>query len=207
MLRYGLGFRLLSARYLFGRGQDRVHRVAFHARPELHNSFFADLADQAIEHIAAQVLVGHFPSAEAQAGLYLVAFTQEAQHMVALGNVIVLVHIDAELHFLQHDLFLILLGRALFLFLLVQVFAVIHDAANRGHGIRRDLYQVKILLPRLFDGIVRGHNAQLVAIAIDHADLSRADALIHADKTFVDSTLQKSRAIVCLWDCRAAETR
>src|SRR5262245_27416467 len=127
--------------------------------------------------------------------------------MVALGNVIVLVHIDAELHFLQDDLFLILLRRALFLFLLVQVFAVIHDAANWGDGVGRDLHQVKILFPRPFDGVKWGHYAQLVAISIDHADFSRADALIHADKTFVDSSLQKPRAILFFVGLPGADTR
>src|SRR5260370_11911001 len=183
--------RLLSAGYLLGRSQDRVHGIAFHPRAEFHDSFFANLADQPVEHIATQVLVGHLASAEAQAGLDLVPFAEEAPHMVALGHVIVLVHVDAELYFFQHDLFLVFLGRAFFLFLLVQVFAVIHDAANRGHGVGRDLYQIELLLSRSFDGIERGHNAQLITVRIDHAGLARADAFVHANKTFVDSILPK----------------
>src|SRR5262249_29937097 len=126
---------------------------------------------------------------------HLVAFRQKAQYMVTLGHIIVLVNIDAELHLFEDDLLLILFGRPLFLFLLVQIFAVIHDAANGGDGIGRDLHQVQVLFPRPFDSIEWGHYTQLVAISIDHANLSRADALIHADKTLVDSTLQSSRAI------------
>ena len=49
-----------------------MHGVAFHAWPELYNSFIADLCYQAFQHLASQVLVGHFASAEAQAGFYLV---------------------------------------------------------------------------------------------------------------------------------------
>src|SRR5262245_20573628 len=88
--RLWLCFLLLPARNLFGRGQDGVHGVTFHARPEFHNSFFADFLDEPLQNVAPQVLVGHLASAEAKAGLYLVAFCQEAQHVVSLGHIIVL---------------------------------------------------------------------------------------------------------------------
>src|SRR5437764_481667 len=54
--------RLLAsaARHLPRRSQDHVHGVAFHARPEFHNSFVADLGHQPLQHLASQVLVGHF---------------------------------------------------------------------------------------------------------------------------------------------------
>ena len=126
-----------------------MHGIAFHARPEFHNPFIADLSHQPLQHFSSQVLVGHFASAEAQAGFYLVAFTQKPQHVVSFGDVIVLIHVDAELYFLQDDLLLVLFRRPFLLFLLVEELAVIHDAAHRGIRSGRDLYQVKILFTGL----------------------------------------------------------
>jgi hypothetical protein len=133
--------------------------------------------------------VGHFASAEAQAGFHLVAFRKEAQHVVALGHVIVLVNVDAELNFLQDDLLLVLLRRALLLFLFIQVLPVVHDAADGRNGVRRDLYQIKILFAGLSRRIHRRHDAELLAVRADHAHFACADALIHANKPFIYASL------------------
>ena len=73
---------------------------------------------------------GHFAAAEEDGCLYLVSFVQKAQHVIFLRLVIVVVHIDAELDLFYGDRFLVLLRLALFLFLLVQIFPVVHDAAH-----------------------------------------------------------------------------
>src|SRR2546423_2886141 len=91
------------------RRDDGVQRIAFHARRELDDALALDLADQAIEDLAAKVAVRHLASAIKDGGLDLVAFIEEAQHVVLLGLVIVLVHVDAELHFLDGDDFLMFL--------------------------------------------------------------------------------------------------
>src|SRR6267154_2597608 len=65
---------LFCARHLLGGRQDHVHSIAFHARPEFHNPFVANLVDQPFQDFSSQVLVGHFPSAEAKAGFDLVTF-------------------------------------------------------------------------------------------------------------------------------------
>ena len=109
--------------------------------------------------------------------------------MVPFGNVIVLVHVDAELYFLQDDLFLVFLRRPFFLFLFIQKFAVIHNSANWGYSSRRDLYQVKILLASLSGRILRCHDAELFTVWADHAYFARADALIHANKTLIYTNL------------------
>src|SRR5215469_17545253 len=105
--------------------------------------------------------------------------------MVPFGHVIVLVHIDAELYFLQDDLLLVLLRRPFFLFLFIQEFAVIHNSANWGYGSRRDLYQVKILFAGLSGRILRCHDAKLFTLWANHAYFTSADAIIHANKTLV----------------------
>ena len=49
-----------------------MHGIAFHARPEFHNPFIADFSYQALQNFSSQILVGHFASAETQAGFDLV---------------------------------------------------------------------------------------------------------------------------------------
>ena len=178
-----------TAGYLFWRGQDHVHGIAFHARPEFHNPFVADFSHQPLQNFSSQILVGHFASAETKACLDLVTFREKPQNMVPLGDVIVLVHVDAELYFFQDDLFLVLLRRPFFLFLFVEELAVVHDAAHRGHRSGRYLYQVKILFAGLTGRILRCHDAKLFTVWADHAYFARPDALIHANKTFIYAIL------------------
>jgi hypothetical protein len=166
-----------------------VHGIAFHARPEFHNPFVADFSYQPLQNFPSQILVGHFASAEAQAGFYLVALTKKPQNMVSFGHVIVLIHVDAEFYFLQDDLFLVLFGRPFLLFLLVEELTVVHDAANRWLRGGRNLYQIKSLFPGLSCRILRRHNAKLLAIRANHANFPCADPLIHLNKAFIYAIL------------------
>src|SRR5262249_34528672 len=184
-------FLLLAAGDLARRGQDHVHGISFHARPELPDALVANLRHQALQPLASPILMGHFASAEAQTGLYLVTFGQEAQHMVALGDVIMLIHVDAELNFLQDNLFLVLLRCPFLFFLFIQEFPVIHDAADWRNGGRRNLYQVKILFAGLSGCILRRHDAELLTIRANYAYLPRADALVHANITLIYASLLK----------------
>ena len=78
-----------------------MHGITFHARPELHNAFIAYFLNQPLQHVPAQILVGHFAPPEPQAGFYLVSFSEKAQHVVPLGDVVVLVYVDAEFDLFQ----------------------------------------------------------------------------------------------------------
>ena len=169
-----------------------MHGIAFHARPELHYPFITHFLDQPLQYVPTQILVGHFPSAEPQAGFYLVAFSQKTQHVVPFGYIIMLVHVDAEFDFFQDDLLLILLGCPLLLFLFVQEFAVIHDSANRRNSIWGNLYQVKIDLAGLSERFIRRQDSKLIPLRVNHAYLARADALIHANKPLIYAILLKT---------------
>ena len=169
-----------------------MQRVAFLPWTEFHDTFFADVLDESLENLATQALAGHLASAEENGGLYLVALGKEAKHVVLLGLVVMVVHIDAELHFFDHDLVLVLLGRALTLFLLVEVFAVIHNAANRRLRRGRNLYQVQVFFAGHLERFERGHHAQLVSCVVDHANFADANALVCADKTLIDTVLQSN---------------
>ena len=111
--------------------------------------------------------------------------------MVLLGLVIVVVHINAELHFLHHDLGLMLLRLPLLFLLLIQIFSVVHDAAYGGLGGRRNLDQVQILLAGFLERVIWGHDSHLLALVVNHADFAGANAIIGADKAFIDTVLQR----------------
>src|SRR5215470_3723031 len=181
--------RLLTTRHLPWWRQDHVHGIAFHARTKFHYPFVANISHQSLQNVSSQVLVGHFASAKAQAGFDLVSLCQKAQYVIPLGNVIVLIYVHTELHFLEHNLLLVLLGRALFLFLLVKIFAVIHDPADRRHSIRGYFYQVKVDFAGFPERFVRWKDSKLVPIRVNYAYFTRADALIHANKTFIYAIL------------------
>ena len=107
--------------------------------------------------------------------------------MVFLELVIVLVHVDAELHFLDGDDLLVLLGGAFLLFLFVEVLAEIHDAAHRRLRRRRYLYQVKVLFPGHLERFEGLQDADLLAFIVDHAHFAGTNTIIRTDKSLVDT--------------------
>src|SRR5205807_8293066 len=128
---------------LLWRREDGVQRVSFHSWTEFDYRALANFFQQPLEHLASQIGMGHFAAAEEDGGLYLVALFEEAQYVVLFELIVVLVHVNAELHFLDGDDLLVLLCRALLLFFLVQELAVILNAANRRIRRRGDLHQIK----------------------------------------------------------------
>src|SRR6202022_3714363 len=71
-------------------------------------------------------------------------------------------------------------------------FSVVHDAAyGRSRG-GRNLYEVQVLLAGYFERFVGSQNANLLAFIINHADFPRPNALVCADKAFIDTTLRES---------------
>ena len=110
--------------------------------------------------------------------------------MILFRLVIVVVHIDAELHFFHHDYFLMLLGLAFLLLLLIQKFPVVHYSAyGRSRG-RRNLYQIQVFFAGHLERFVGRQNADLLAFVINHADFPRSNALVCSDKAFIDTVLR-----------------
>ena len=76
-----------------------------------------------------------------------------------------------------------LLARLLLLFLLVvAVLAVIHDTADRGPRLGRDLYQVQVRLFGLLHSLSRVDDADLLALGVDQAHLRHADGIVNSRK-------------------------
>jgi hypothetical protein len=164
-----------------------VQRVTFLPRPEFNDGVIAKVFYQPLQNSSAQASARHFASAEEDGRLDLVAFIQKTQHVVLLGLIVVIVHIDAELHFLDRDGLLVLLGLAFLLFLLVQEFPIVHDAANRRLRGGGNLYQVEVAFAGHLERFERWQDADLLTFIINHADFACANTLICADKSLIDA--------------------
>ena len=113
----------------------------------------------------------HFAAPKPQGDLALVAIFQKLEHRAHLDLVVMGIGVGAELDLFDLDDLLILAGVRLFLLGLVFELAKIHDLADRGHRIGRNLDQIE---PRLFghdQGAFRRDNAHVFAIGADQANI------------------------------------
>src|SRR5690242_6805251 len=83
------GGRLFGRFGLLRRGEDGVQRSAFHARHEFDLASVADIDDEPVDDLISKVTVSHLAPLEAQRGLHLVAFIEEADGLVLLGLIVV----------------------------------------------------------------------------------------------------------------------
>ena len=153
-------------------------------RMKLHNAAFPDVLNQSVDNLISQLAMGHLTAAKTQRSLDLVAFLQKPDGLVLFGLVVMLVDRDREFDFLDGDDLLLFAGRSFALVFLVEEFAVILNAANRGHGVGRDLYQVEAALAGNFESFKRWENAELFSIFVYDANFTRAYPIIDADKLF-----------------------
>ena len=64
--------------------------------------------------------------------------------------------------------------------------AIVDDFAHRRVCLGSDLHQVQIFLLRNFQRLAQGHDAQLVAVRIDHAKLLIPDLLVDLQFLFAN---------------------
>src|SRR5690242_16729000 len=100
---------MLLLRCLLG-SQNGVQRIAFLSRPKLYDASFADVFNQAFQNLASQIGACHLATAKENRGFNFVSLVEETQHVILLSLVIVIIHINAELHFLDHNYLLMFLG-------------------------------------------------------------------------------------------------
>ncbi len=155
---------------------------AFHAGHELDQAGVADVLNEAVDDVVAELAVGHLAAAEAEAGLDLVALVEEADGLILFGLVVVLVDGDGELDFLDDDDLLLFAGGALALLLLVEEAAVVLDAADGGYGVGGNFDQIEAALAGYFEGLKGRQDAELFAVFVDDANLACANAVVDANK-------------------------
>ncbi len=157
------------------RGQQHHHLPAFEPRERLDHAMRLELVPDAFQQAHPELLVRHFPPAEAQRDLGLVAFPEEPDEVPQLDLVIALVSTGSELHLLDLDLLELEPGLVLFLRFAVLELAEIHDPANRRLGHRRDLDQVEFRRFGPRPGIRERNNSELLTVFTNQADFGSGD--------------------------------
>ncbi len=180
---------------------------AFHARHELDDACFANILNEPVDDGVAELAVGHLAAAEAKAGLDFVALVKEAYGLILLGLVVVLVNGDGELDFLDDDDLLALAGGALALFLLVEITAVVLNAADGGNCVGRNFDQIQSALAGNFQRLERRQNAELFAVFINYADFTRANTVVDTDKGLSRTLVECDGAPPIVARCPSAQAR
>ena len=130
------------------------------------------------QQLLTDIGVSHLSAAETNSDLAAVTVGQELLSIALLDIEVIDVNAGGHPDFLDLHHTLVLAGFLLSLGLLKAVLAVIHDLADRGHGIGRDLDQVQVLLLGDAQSFQRGHNAQLFTGLRDQSNLLVADFFI-----------------------------
>src|SRR5215210_2658882 len=133
---------------------------------------------EALQQLVAEILARHFAAPELDGGLDLVPFAQEADGVLELEVVVVLVDVGPELDLFDVDDLLLLLRLVGLLLLLVEELAEVHDAADRRLGRRGHLHQVEGLLLSPPQRLLHWHDAGLRAVGVDQAYLTNPDTLV-----------------------------
>ena len=150
----------------------------------------ANVLNQTVNDLVAEIAVSHLASAETQARLHLVAFGQKADRLILLGLVIVLVDRHRELDFLDGDHFLALARGAFALFLLIEKAAIILNPANGRDGIGRNFNQVKAAFAGDSECLEGLKDAKLFAVFVDDADFARTNSVVDANEGLCRSFIE-----------------
>jgi hypothetical protein len=115
---------------------------------------------------------------EANRHLHLVAVAQKADSMSDLGVEISDIGIETESDLLDVYDMLVFASFLFALCLLETVFAVIHDAAYRRIGHRRNLDQIQIFFISYFLCFTRGHHSELLSVFVDDTKFVVSDLFV-----------------------------
>src|ERR1700730_5237200 len=161
-----------------GRRHHHRHVAPFLHRALLDHAQLGELFGETIEDRRAALGVGHLPAAEHDRHLDLVLVAQEALDVDLLGVVVVLGDLRTELDLADRDLLLVLARLLLLLRLFVLVLRVVEHAAHRRLGLGCHLDEIEVALSGIAQRVVDLHQADLLAVLADEADLWNPDALV-----------------------------
>jgi hypothetical protein len=160
------------------------HLAAFKLWHLLDLAGITDITGNPVQKLKPKLLVGHFPAAEPQRDLDLVAFLEEFHHRAHLDLIIMGIGSGAELDFLDLDDVLLLARFGLALLRLILVFAKIHDLADRRLGVGRDFDQIKSGFFGHLHGAGWCDHPDIFAISPNQADFGGTNAIIDAWSRF-----------------------
>ena len=133
---------------------------------------------KALKDLLAQALVSHLTTLEPQANAHLVAASQETDCVIRLCFEVMGVNTTGQLNFLYFHSRLLFLSIFFFLVALIAVFTVIHSAAYRRSCLRGDKNQVYAVVECIAASLAQGHNAELIAVLVQHTSFFYFDLLV-----------------------------
>ena len=111
--------------------------------------------------------------------LDLVFIFDEPVDMVQFYLDIVFAGFGSNLDFLYLERTLFFLGFLLFFGLLVFIATIVHDFTDRRIRVRRNLHQIETIVTGDSKGLVRGNNADLIAVRVDDSDFFCSDVFVY----------------------------
>src|SRR3954468_6526499 len=124
---------------------------------------------EALEQLVAEALARHLAAPALDGGLHLVPFPQEADRVLELEVIVMLVDVGPELDLFDVDDLLLLLRLVRLLLLLVTEPAQIQDPAARRRGPPRDFPQVELQPLSLAQPLFDRHDAALATVGLHQA--------------------------------------
>ena len=191
------GAGLLAAAALVGldlglladRGQDHDHVAAVLTGVGLDGAQLGHLLGQALQEPDTELGPGLLTAAEADDALDLVPALEESLDVAALGGVVVLIDLGAELDLLELGVCLVASRVARLHGRLVLELAVVHELAHRRAGVGCHLDQVEIGLLSQTQGVLHADNADLLAAGADETHFGNADPFVDTGLADVGSSL------------------
>ena len=142
-----------------------------------HFANFAQRLDHHLHDLAAFFDVGHFTTAEQHADLHFVLVLEKFLSLPDLGADVFLTRFGPQPNFLGLG---VSLTRVLFLVLVVLVFAVIHDAANRRPLIGRYFDKIQARVASPFESFLGRNDSELLAFLADDPNGRNANVVVNA---------------------------
>ena len=139
-----------------------------------------DLVNELGDEVPSELRVRELPSAEPNRHLDAIAVLEELDRAMNLGLEVTDADLRREADFLERHRPLPALGFLLLFGQLVLVLTKVEEPGHRRGGHRCDLDEIEALLLRHLEGFRRGHDAQLVALVINHPNLWDPDHLIYS---------------------------
>ena len=159
------------------RADEDVRVAAFQAGNAFHAAEGGQVFREAHEELFAQVRMGDFAAPELDDGLHAIALLEEADGMIFLEAVVVVVGVGAELEFFDLNDVLFLLSVVLLFFLLVLIVTKVDGLGDGGHGGGRNQHEIETHFLGLAQRSGRGHDFG-GPVGEDRADFASANQLI-----------------------------
>ena len=173
--------RVFGSLVAMQRSQNDIEvAVTQHLRGRICLTVGSDVADEFVDDLVADLFVSLLAAFEAQLDADFEIITKEFDRVVALDREIVGVDRRGELQFLHPAGRLRSAGFFASLGFFIEEFTIINDPANRRGSAGGNLDQVQASVLGQAEGIVEGHNAQLLLRLVQDPDFAGANLTVPA---------------------------